>query len=173
MENILKKIVAAVLCISLCFLTACMRIHGESEKRIFDDGKKIIKAITEKDSGLIKQILSENATKNIDDVDDKIDQFINFFEGEVLSYEFEGAPAGMTSVDAGLGEEYADVSIGICVETTKKRYEILLWEVTVDSEEPGKIGVCGIEVVDYKFVESERWFHHEPKEEYYIECYNW
>ena len=92
----MRKLTCALLCLLMILSTAfCLegcksREQRLSEETAYEDAqmnamnKKIVKCINEKDKEGLKKLFSKNAKNDIEDLDDKIDELFNVFDGKII-----------------------------------------------------------------------------------------
>ena len=92
----MRQLTCALLCLLMILSTAfCLegcksREQRLSEETAYEDAqmnamnKKIVKCINEKDKEGLKKLFSKSAQKDIEDLDGKIDELFNVFDGKVI-----------------------------------------------------------------------------------------
>ena len=92
----MRKLTCALLCLLMILstafcLTGCKSRTDEmvdletyTTKQMNKTKKKVIKCINEQDKEGLKKLFSKDAQKHIEDLDSKLDQFINTFNGNKI-----------------------------------------------------------------------------------------
>lgn len=104
--------------------------------------KSIIAALDKQDAEALKGLFSEYALENAEDLDEKIEELMEFYAGSDETIE-----GGMPSAEG--GKYYGEWIIN-SVYTLKKNgqeYEMSIITMPLDDEEPDKVGLYLIEVM--------------------------
>ena len=92
----MRKLTCALLCLLMILSTAfCLegcksREQRLSEETAYEDAqmnamnKKVVKCINEQDKEGLKKLFSKSAQKDIEDLDGKIDELFNVFDGKII-----------------------------------------------------------------------------------------
>ena len=115
----MRKLTCALLCLLMilsavfCLAGCKSREQRLNEETAYEDAqmnvmnKKIVKCINEKDKEGLKKLFSKNAKNDIEDLDGKIDEMLEAFQGEsIVSVKSE-------PVDSSRTNDYGKESISI------------------------------------------------------------
>ena len=92
----MKKLISVGLCLLMILTTAfCLAgcksrtdemagLDAHATKQMNKTKKQVIKCINEQDKEGLKKLFSKDAQKHIEDLDSKLDQFINTFNGNKI-----------------------------------------------------------------------------------------
>ena len=92
----MKKMICITFCMAFVLSTAVLftscknREQTLSQETAYEDAqmnamnKKVVKCINEKDKKGLKNLFSKSAQKNIEDLDGKIDELFNVFDGKII-----------------------------------------------------------------------------------------
>lgn len=98
---------------------------------------RIIEAVENEDVEAMKDMMCLNIRTNIDDLDGKIQQFFDCFEGEIIESSWKGG-LGSWSARNENGDQIAQSAFAVYITTTVHRYTIAVtWEHinTINPEE--------------------------------------
>jgi len=138
--NKVKKIITFVLS-SLFLLSGCNSVNNQSKEAnlIFDE---LIVGLKNKDAQTIKSLFADNVIQNSDDLSNQIATMLEYFDGEVLSYDKIGTVAGGESYDNGkLTFSRVGNAKSEKVVTDKSTYTISFSAVLIDEKEKKNEGI--------------------------------
>ena len=164
----MKKSVFATLCILIIILMAfclssCKSRTEEmadqeiyTEKQMNEMKNKVIKCINEQDKEGLKKLFSKDAQKHIEDLDSKLDQFINTFNGNKIESskgsgtDFEG------SADAQPLHIYGDYTLKL---SNGKEYSMFISFCDKNDKSQDKEGLIQIDLRAFSKEETPEGFH--------------
>lgn len=122
-------------------LTSCMIDNTEElcNKKL----ETIISSLENNDAEAIKNLFSTNAINSDEAFDEKVNQFIAFFEGEYQSYEDDGV---FTHEDVDYGKYIVYHEIPYNVFTTKYVYRIAFKWYSKDDYDRNNLGISSLYV---------------------------
>jgi len=89
--NFALTMLASIFCIST--FTSCAALpkfipefDNENKDQLLD---QVLSAIQNEDSGYLKSLFSKKALSEVDDFDSGVQRLFDFFDGDVISYEFQ------------------------------------------------------------------------------------
>jgi len=109
----LLMILSTVFCLAGCKSRTDEMVNLEiyTTKQITKTKKQVIKCINEQDKEGLKKLFSKDAQKNIEDLDDKLDQLIGAFNGNKIESAKGLSPAFEGSADAQPLHIYGDYDL--------------------------------------------------------------
>lgn len=110
----------------------------------------IVEAINKQDSSAIKQLLSSNLVSNHEDIDSRIDEMIDFIDGEIISYDdpFGSACGGFEKKDTG-------AKIQCLLTDNGTEFYIAIKQWYSYDEQPEQVGVYNITVKNLSMLSSD------------------
>ena len=163
-----------ILSIVLC-LTGCKSrtdemagLDAHATKQMNKTKKQVIKCINEHDKEGLKKLFSKDAQKNIEDLDDKLDQLIGAFNGNKIKSAKGLSPAFEGSADAHPLHIYGKYHLTLNSEGKS----ILYISLCKNDDDPDKEGVFQIELRAFSREETPKDFNGGPyKDDYGIFIY--
>ena len=150
----MKKIVLIVGVITILFLSSC----GKGKDK-YENGASVAKrmngiileAIENDEPEKIKGILCERLLKEHDNIDQEIEEFIHFIDGDIISVERQyGDLAGRsTQYPYGLTFEMYTGHIIDIKTNTGNRYRLYSYGYNVNIHSPDKIGIVSLTIIDW------------------------
>lgn len=119
-----------------------------------EKGEILIKALKEKKVESIKGLLSKYAKTEIEDLDSKIESWMNYIQGNIVSVKMYTKFGCSYS---GLDSKYTHNLIRIKVKTEQANYEIAA-TYCVSDEQKDKLGILYLDVINEKDMEGEDWY---------------
>lgn len=127
-------------------LTACTgALYGRnwdafSDEDIADDRiEELIEAIEDEDEGKIKEMISRNTADDVEGLDVQIQDLIEFYQGEMESYNgFSGPYVSQQSED---GDTRMVFELTYLIYTTEKTYWIVVQDTIMDDFDTSYEGV--------------------------------
>ena len=144
--NFALTMLASIFCIST--FTSCAALpkfipefDNENKDQLLD---QVLSAIQNEDRGYLKSLFSKKALSEVDDFDSGVQRLFDFFDGDVISYEFHAE---------GISDKKNDG-----IRTTKKRwwytvntntgeYLFFFLEYPRDEENPDNVGLYMLQVI--------------------------
>lgn len=154
-----KKIfIIMVLSIIVLNLSSCIfipSIDNSDEQNVFtvkaqmkNDCKEIIRCLEEKDSDTLKSMFCKKLLNNYENIDEDIEQAMNFFQGNITSYGNVLYGDDDSFINGECVKFIASPSIDSITTDTGKEYTVIYNEHIIDAENPEKIGISYIEIID-------------------------
>lgn len=147
----MKKIfVIVITCISIVLVTSCgspmgnrLNLLGEivnsDDKEAEETMEQVFGYLKNKDADGLKTLYSENLL-NVENVDGKTEDLINFFEGDILTYRNDGGTGSARTTEKGTKAKWELMSPWI-IETSSGNYELFIRETKIDDKNPKSIGI--------------------------------
>jgi hypothetical protein len=142
-----KRFLIAFLLISILLFNSCFFLEptGDNSREAAEAHiKKVADALQNHDKDALKAMFSKKALAEAKDIDGKMDYLFNFFEGKVLSLEFDGC---LGSGKNDYGHKIKDMKAGEYVYTDKQKYMIFIWEYVLDTDHPDNVGIYMLQVI--------------------------
>lgn len=139
-----RLFLGVIFLVFIVILTGCdSRVYWDGKLKSIDQAQEanmiledIINALENDDTEALKNVFAIEVQNSTSDLDSQIEEAIEYFEGEVISYDSVGTPAGSESMREG---ELVYSSIGNAksksVVTTEDTYTISFSAILVDDEE--------------------------------------
>jgi len=108
----------------------------------------------------LKSVFSKNTLVEVDDLDEKIVEMFNYFQGEFVSYDDWGEPAGGGGMnDDGTGRNWKYVQATYDVVTSKGLYLFSFQDITLDTANPNNVGIYKLYIIkDEEIPDEEKGF---------------
>ena len=154
----MKKIVLLIAIISFLFFSSCGQ-DNERNSANYEANKTcsvIVEAIQNDEPEKIKELFCERLLEEHDNIDQEIEEFIHFIDGEIISVGRQSGRRGMHSTQYPYGivfEAYEGDIYDIETDTGKK-YRISFGGINVDITSPDIIGIEYITVTDLEKYEE-------------------
>jgi hypothetical protein len=139
------------------FASACL---GRGPTMFSDDDTKaetrmgqIIEAIENRDKDALRAMFSEQALKEADDLDERMDWLFDFVDGDIVFWK-QGIGSVLGSNNHGIKTK--ESNYWFSVNTDAEEYTFRLAECTVDTEHPENIGLYMLQVYKTKDASKER-----------------
>lgn len=104
---------------------------------------KIIELINNKDISGLKEVFSENALKKIESFENDAEQFLEYFDDKITSYDNDG---GSREIGISEGEKKVLYKHSFDIVIMNEQYHLLVMEVTEDQTDEKNVGVYAIKV---------------------------
>ncbi|OPX45079.1 hypothetical protein CLHUN_09660 [Ruminiclostridium hungatei] len=148
-----KLTIISTLILGMLFLSSCSLggLRTEMLNRDSDETKanarleQVIEAIKSKDKDALKSLFSKKALEEAVDFDSSMNDFFDFFQGKVDSWEKPSGPKVSETND--YGHVKKEVSSYYYVNTDKQKYFFLLRDYPVDTDHPDNVGLYLLLVV--------------------------
>ena len=117
--------------------------------------KVIMEALKAKDKEKLKKVLAK-AMQNQENIDEEIDNLMNFIDGNIVSYDIGGvsSPSGETDEDGWVYRVYDGETENIITDTGKK-YELKYYMYYVNRNHKDYEGVTQVELYDTEIFTQE------------------
>lgn len=166
--SVLTVLGSAFLCISF-IIYGTMAVyfvvkHISLDRTIEKQCDIIIEAVQNKEKEPIKELFCENA-KNTHDLDAELDTFINFIDGNIVSYnDSYGTTGYFSSKKDGLEYSHERGYIYSIQTDTGNEYKIYVHSFYVCEKDSDFVGIIDLSIRDYnRFTEE----NHYPEDAYY------
>lgn len=134
----------------MCFYDTKKLQSGEETQ---EKGEIIAQALKERDASAIKELFSDYAKNEIKDVDGKMEKWLDFMKGEVVSTKVYTTFGYSYN---GYNEIYTRNWVRIKVKTSKGEYIITATDC-VSEEQEDKLGLLYLEMIDEKDLDGAEW----------------
>lgn len=137
----------------------------KSEQEISDERvKKIIETLEKRDVEKLKNMFSEKAILEVDNLDEQLESVIEFYSGDLVEYD-----GGCDSDSQNRhGKKKLKIIGEYKIVTTEEEYRLSFSEWAKEYEAPGKIGIYNLEIAKEKTWEQEDFMWTEEKTGAYI-----
>lgn len=158
----MKKVVLLIAIISFLFFSSCGQENERNSANYVADKScsVIVEAIQNDEPEKIKELFCEKLLKKHDDIDQKIEEFIHFIDGDIVAVGRQIGERGehSTQYPYGLIYEAYTGSISDIITDSGKRYRIRFDGLNVDFDSTDTIGIVSIVIVDVdKLKETENY----------------
>lgn len=147
-----KTINVIILIMSLIFLLSSC----ETDRIVFFTEKseitnrtvgQITKAVNEKNATAFVNLFSETAKAKNQTLQSDAESFIDFIEGDIVKYYLNGGkPSRYYEMHYGKNRE--EVNSDYIIETTQKKYQIAIKQITADDFDANNVGIECISIVE-------------------------
>lgn len=160
----LKRILLVEMIIFMVFGLSSCGIFGKTLNQINNSGldadaasvsqKNVAEAFIERDASSLKKLLTKNAISKIDNLDEKLEEVINFCQGEYLSHEYSFSTGGHNNY----GKKQITIDLFITFKTGENLYVIGCQQVVYDdiTNDPG---IFRLQVIEESKAESSDNWH--------------
>ncbi len=150
-----RKHVLVILITSIItlLLNSCSLGGSHMSRRLFNNDEdaanaqmdKILEALQNKDKDSLKALFSKNAIDADETFNEDIDDLFDFFQGDLISYNNWGGPGVEEERynDQRKKEFYSTYD----VETSKQKYRFAVLDFTIDTANPGNVGIYSFYIV--------------------------
>ena len=143
-----KKISIIVLCVCLLLGTGCINEDTEGNKI----GDEILRCLNEDDTeGLKVMFCAEIQISK--DLDNQIQDGMDFFEGEVTDSNEANVDGGESVRDGETVEQHYRIHSYYLKTDKGKTYELKCYGYFINNEDPDKVGVSEIDIIQSIFME--------------------
>lgn len=119
--------------------------HREIAKTKFEE---LIYALEEGDHKRVDALFSNKAKKETESLPDDILKLIEYFDGEMISYNDWSGPSAKGSQES--GKRRIQLFSTFDVETTAGKYRFAMKYVSVDEDDPDNIGIWSVYIIEAK-----------------------
>lgn len=150
----MKKIIYLILAIGLMLgLSGCsLKRYVKDYLNMYTDEeltenriKQIYDALKKKDKVAIKTLFSKKAIIEADNFDDRIDELLNFIQGNVVSWEYDGTYVVDEHIHYGDRTKLIEAWYGLT--TDEQEYGIYVLDYPIDTIEPDNAGLYTLAIV--------------------------
>lgn len=146
-----KRYLVSILLIIALNICACGRMgtmsfmNGGGQKIADETFKELIEAVEAEDSETIKGMFAEDALSQIDDIDSEINEFIDFYQGNMESWDDWGG-AALQTCSGGEKGYYQRILGYYIVKTTESDYRVK-FVLNVSTPEKSHEGIYKIGII--------------------------
>lgn len=143
-----RKISALLLAlIAVASFSSCFSKNASADASVLaeDTLRRFISYVQDGDKENIKGLFSKNARETVENFDEPVDDLIEFFEGEVLSFGSEDLTNSNKKVHN--GKRSIELKSAITVNTTKQTYYVSFNQFVINEIDQDKIGVEKFSIV--------------------------
>lgn len=123
---------------------------GDVANEKFD---KILDAIQNQDKAALKSMFSKKTLAEVNDMDEKIHELFDYFQGEFVSYDDWGGPSGGDEKNA--GNHLKRVELTYDVETSEQKYQFAFQDITIDTADKENVGIHSLYVINVEEIPNE------------------
>lgn len=140
---------------SLC--TSCGSIRNiyvaNDEQQAEACFEKIRAALEAKDTESFENLFSEQAWKEVDDIEGEIQKLFDFIDGKIISWKDDGA---QTSASVSEGKREKTIRTWYIVNTDNETYRFFIIDNVLDDINPDNVGLYAVRVIKEKNYEEQR-----------------
>lgn len=148
-----KYLSISLLLASILLLCSCgegtgrMTIFDNSDKKADARMDQVFEVIKNKDEDALKAMFSKQALYDADDFDGNLDALFDYIQGDIQSWEKTGTYSfpEEKNVDGSHKKESESTYV---LKTDEQEYEIAIYEFTIDTANPDKVGVYSICIIN-------------------------
>jgi len=137
------------------------KIRGSEQEMSDQIMQEIAEALDAGDADALKDVFSKTALKEARDLDRQIADLMDFYQGEMVSYEGDANSSTLNNY----GDKTTEFIGFYQLITTEETYQIRYDHKPVDDENPEEIGLRKIEIVTEKTYQEQgedyHWRHNE------------
>lgn len=108
--------------------------------------EKIIEAVQNQDRDALKSMFSNNVLKEVQNMDESIDELFDFYQGYMVSVADSVGPSVKGENHRGIVKKV--IQIYRTVETSEKKYHIAIRAVVQDTKFPDNVGLDALYIVE-------------------------
>lgn len=110
--------------------------------------EQILNACKTQDKNALKVLFSEKVINENPNIDKSIDELLDFFQGDVVSYnDWGGSGAYAGKNDDGSGRNWKKLYSTYDLKTNKQTYRFAMEVVVVDTASPENIGISSLYII--------------------------
>jgi len=138
-----------IVIIGTLFLGGCNMFFDDSAKIIDKSFYQIVESIRNQDKEALKDMFSEKAWKENDDISNDIDYLFDFIHGEIESWERTGGPGVFDgNNDDGSGRIWKEIRATYDIKTSEQEYHVSIQIITKHSRIPSLVGLSSICIIN-------------------------
>ncbi len=154
-----KIIILALICfVSTLLLSSCSGFVKKYSRFFQDDRSdanakmdKVLEALKNKDKEALKALFSSKAIAQTENIDKSIDELIEYFKGNFVSYNDWGGPM----VEGGINDDGTDrnwkcIYSSYDVETSGEKYRLYIQDFTVDTADEDNVEIHSLYIIKMK-----------------------
>ncbi len=107
--------------------------------------EQLVNAIKQKNEDDLKEIFSEKAIEEVGDIESEVEDLLDCFQGEVVSWKWDGLPV-VTDVFE-YGRKIKKLEIWFMLETDEENYLVFFVDYPIDTITPENVGLYTIWVL--------------------------
>lgn len=108
----------------------------------------LIDAIQTHNSDAVKAVFSNNVLREVENIDDSIQELFDYFQGNLLSYNEWAGPD--VSAKKGNGNYWKSYDCTYDFETSKDKYRLAMEIITVDTTDADNIGIRSLYIIRFE-----------------------
>ena len=143
-----------ILLTSILLLCSCKEgvgsvIIDDSDKTADARMEEMFEIIKSSDKDGLKAVFSKQALTDANDFDGNLDAVFNYIQGDIQSWEGTGTYGGTDEKNAdGKGNRRKEAESTYILITSEQKYEIAIYEFTIDTANPDNVGVYSICIIN-------------------------
>jgi hypothetical protein len=123
------------------------RFYSTNSEQADDMMYRITVAMDNRDEAALKELFSELAIGESDDMDAQIANLFDFYEGKMISYERYG-PGSHSEKNEDM--YYKKIFASYDIQTDSEAYRMTFEFCTIDSEHPDNLGILSIYIIKHE-----------------------
>lgn len=153
----MRKVYLSLLIILVLLLTSCSSGDSNMVRDLFRKNEReaanerfeeLVKAIQNQDSDSLKLLFSEKSLKESQNAEEDIQALLDYFQGEMLSYNDWGGPGARGGMNAdGTGRYWKCLYATYDVETTQDQYRFAMEFMLQDTADADNVGIRSLYVI--------------------------
>jgi len=117
---------------------------------------KVLEAIKNKDNVELKALFSQKAIAQAEEFGQSIDDLIDYFQGDFVSYNDWGGPGSFDGLnDDGTGRNWKRIDSTYDVETSEQKYRFAIQEFVQDIADKNNVGVWSLYIIKMEDTDSQ------------------
>lgn len=114
--------------------------------------EKVVHAITNEDPAVLKELFSRNTKATVNTLDSDIEQFIQTFEGDIVTYYHRGGPH--ESHESEYGKAKYEIEYSYIIETETHKYYVATLCCLIDTFDRSNVGLTAINYTTDQFFDN-------------------
>jgi hypothetical protein len=152
----IKRIVVFITISVMFFASACLgrepTMFSNDDTKAETRMEQIIEAVGNRDKDALRAMFSEQALKDAEDLDERMDWLFDFVDGDIVFWKQN---IGSVNASNSHGIKTKESRYWFFVNTDAEEYTFQLVEYTVDTEHPENVGLYMLQVYKPKDVSKE------------------
>ena len=141
----------------ILLLTSCSIGDSNMRKMFFARNDKqianerfetLIDAIQTHNSEAVKAVFSNNALREVENIDSSIQELFGYFQGNLLSYKAWAGPSVHATKNH--GEYWKSYDCTYDFETTQDKYRLAMEIITVDTADTDNVGIQSLYIIRFE-----------------------
>lgn len=139
----------------------------DEKEQVEQQEKLVLDAINTRDVSAIKDLFSKNALAQIDNIDGKLKEFLDFYSGNYVSCRY-GSSIGDKF---GNGNHKKSFYLGMVITTDKDSYTVTCTDVISSPKNQDDVGICRIAIIHEADANSSSAWHKSSGDVPEVECF--